>query len=295
VLNGTRYEWDIVCDGDQWRHYHNYVHHTFTNVVGKDRDVGYGWMRMAEQQPWHPGHFLQPLGAVGLMLFFQWGVGMHDLELDNVLAGKVPLNSAMSKAKPFLRKVARQLLKDYVLFPVLAGPVAPLVLAGNLSANAIRNIWTFLIIFCGHFPEDVRMYTPDEVEGETRAAWYLRQIRGSANIEGSRWFHVLSGNLSHQIEHHLFPDLPACRYAQIAPEVRAICRKYGITYATGSFSQQIRSVAKRVLRLARPTLRRPLSDSRQTANHIRSAVREIPRAAARRSPCPVPASLRPAC
>ena len=82
VLKGTRYEWDIVCDGDQWRHAHNYMHHTFTNVVGKDRDVGYGFLRVADQQPWQPLHLLQPLGAVGLMLLFQWGIAMHDLELD---------------------------------------------------------------------------------------------------------------------------------------------------------------------------------------------------------------------
>ena len=97
------------------------------------------------------------------------------------------------------------------------------------------------------------MYSPAEVEGETRASWYLRQIRGSANIEGGRWFHVLSGNLSHQIEHHLFPDLPACRYAEIAAEVKAACRRHGVPYTTGSFGRQLRSVARRILRLSLPT------------------------------------------
>jgi hypothetical protein len=65
-------------------------------------------------------------------------------------------------------------------------------------------VWAFLIIFCGHFPDGVA-YVPEgsveATEPETRGAWYLRQIRGSANIEGPDWFHVLSGNLSHQIEH----------------------------------------------------------------------------------------------
>jgi hypothetical protein len=62
----------------------------------------------------------------------------------------------------------------------------------------------------------------EATEPETRGAWYLRQIRGSANIEGPDWFHVLSGNLSHQIEHHPFPDLPSCRYAQIAATVEPL-------------------------------------------------------------------------
>jgi linoleoyl-CoA desaturase len=133
-----------------------------------------------------------------------------------------------------------------------------LVFAGNLSANAIRNVWAFLIIFCGHFPEAAHMYSPAEVEGETRGGWYLRQIRGSANIEGRPWFHVLSGNLSYQIEHHLFPDLPACRYAEIAPEVKRACQRYGVPYTTGPFGDQLRSVARRILRMALPPKPSPI-------------------------------------
>jgi fatty acid desaturase len=110
VLKGARYEWDMVCDGDQWRHSHNYMHHTFTNVVGKDRDVGYGWMRVADQQPWRPWHLLQPVGAIGLMLLFQWGIAMHDLELDRMLWGDLRWSDALPKWRPFLRKAARQVL-----------------------------------------------------------------------------------------------------------------------------------------------------------------------------------------
>jgi fatty acid desaturase len=255
VLNGARYEWDMACDGNQWRHSHNYLHHTFTNVVGKDRDVGYGWMRVAAQQRWHLGHLVQPLGVVALMLFFQWGIGVHDIEVDQILSGKVGWSEAMPKLRPFLRKAKRQLLKDYVLFPLLAGPFAPLVFVGNLSANGIRNVWAFLVIFCGHFSEDTRMYLPSEIESETRAGWYLRQIRASANIRGARWLHVLSGNLSHQIEHHLFPDLPAHRYADMAAEVEAVCGKYGVTYASGTLGKQLRSVSRRILRLSVPSPR----------------------------------------
>ena len=65
-----------------WRHSHNFVHHTFTNIVGKDRDVGYGLLRMADEQPWHPANLPQPLYALLQMLTFEWAVAVHDLELD---------------------------------------------------------------------------------------------------------------------------------------------------------------------------------------------------------------------
>ncbi|MGH3520234.1 MAG: fatty acid desaturase family protein, partial [Haloechinothrix sp.] len=60
------------------------------------------------------------------------------------------------------------------------------------------------------------------------------------------------GNLSHQIEHHLFPDIPARRYPEIAPEVRAICEKYGLPYNTGPLHKQLFSVAVKICKLALP-------------------------------------------
>ena len=40
ALNSKRFEWDTACPSDQWRHSHNYMHHTFTNILDKDRDIG---------------------------------------------------------------------------------------------------------------------------------------------------------------------------------------------------------------------------------------------------------------
>ena len=154
--------------------------------------------------------------------------------------------------KSIWRKVRRQTLKDYVLFPALAGPGFLFTLAGNATANLVRNLWAFTIIFCGHFPEGTQEFSEEETQNETRGEWYFRQILGSANLEGSRLFHILSGNLSHQIEHHLFPDLPANRYAELSIEVREICDRYRVPYNTGPLSTQFGSVVKKIGRLALP-------------------------------------------
>jgi NADPH-dependent stearoyl-CoA 9-desaturase len=248
ALSSTRYEWDNVCTGDDWRHSHNYEHHTFTNVLGRDRDVGYAFLRVNTAQRWRPHHAVQPIAAAVLALFFQWGVGLHDLRLDE----RPPVGELHRRARPFLRKAAWQLGKDYVVTPALALWNAPRVFAGNLLANAMRNLWTFGVIFCGHFPEGVQLYTTADLDGESRGRWYLRQLNGSANIEGGRAFHVMTGHLSHQIEHHLFPDLPAARYPELAPKVRAICERYGQHYNTGSFVTQLGSVAKQIVANASP-------------------------------------------
>ena len=252
ALDSRAYEWDIACDGDDWRHSHNFEHHTFTNVLGRDRDVGYGFLRVSDAQRWQPQHVLQPVAVAILALMFEWGVALHDMRIDETLAGRQSLAELARRARPFLRKAAWQLSKEYVALPALALWNAPRVLAGNLLANVIRNVWSFGVIFCGHFPEGVRFYTVAETENESRGDWYLRQLSGSANIEGGRAFHVLTGHLSHQIEHHLFPDLPASRYPELAPKVRAICERYGQPYNTGRFVRQLSSVARRLIANALP-------------------------------------------
>ncbi|MGK8520115.1 fatty acid desaturase family protein [Nocardia asteroides] len=251
-LNSRVFEWDTVCPADQWKHSHNYLHHTYTNIHNKDRDIGYSILRMDEAQEWNVLRLGQPLYAFVLMLLFEWGVMGHDLEVENILAGKKKWPEVKKLLLGQWRKAGKQVLKDYLVFPALTGPLFFHTLAGNATANLVRNVWAFAIIFCGHFPTGVQTFTEEETADETRGEWYIRQMLGSANITGSKLFHIMSGNLSHQIEHHLFPDLPASRYPEMAPTVRALCDKYGLPYNTGPLGRQIGSVWKKIFKLALP-------------------------------------------
>jgi fatty acid desaturase len=252
ALNSKMFEWDTVAPAENWKHSHNYIHHTYTNIMGKDRDIGYGVLRMDEGQKWNPYYLGNPVYAFLLMAFFQWGVMLHDMETERLLSGEKKWSESKGVRQRMWQKGLKQTLKDYVLFPALTGPMFLTTLAGNATANLVRNVWAFSIIFCGHFPSGVQTFTEEETANESRGQWYYRQMLGSANITGSPLFHIMSGNLSHQIEHHLFPDIPARRYPQIAPEVRAICEKYGLPYNTGGFSRQLGSVFSKIVRLALP-------------------------------------------
>jgi linoleoyl-CoA desaturase len=246
------YEWDNVSPASAWRHAHNYVHHTFTNVLGRDRDLGYSLFRLFPEQPWNPVHLAQVPAALFLALGFEWGVALHHLEIERALRGERSLAEVGAALRTVLAKARRQVLKDYVVFPLLAGPAVLSVLAGNLAANTLRNLWAFGVIFCGHFTERAETFPESSVEDEGIGEWYVRQLKGSSNLEGGALFHILSGNLSHQIEHHLFPTLPANRYAEMAVEVKRIAREYGLHYNSGPFGKQFGTVMKRLARYSLP-------------------------------------------
>ena len=252
-LNGANYDWDTMSSGDDWKYTHNYLHHTYTNIVGKDHDVGYGLLRVSESQKWEPRFLLNIPLAIQLMVFFEWYVGVQNLHLEDALIYKTKTwKQVWADASKFRKKVRRQVLKDYVFFPVIAGPNALPVFAGNAVANVIRSLWSSAVIFNGHFTEDAETFEMDNTENETRAEWYLRQIRGSSNFTGTEWLHILSGNLSHQIEHHLFPDMPANRYAEVAPKIKALCAEYEINYNEANFFQQFGSVWVRLAKHSLP-------------------------------------------
>jgi len=261
-INSSEYDWTITATAKNWKRAHNYHHHSFTNVVGKDTDYGYGLFRIADDVEWNPVHLLQPVLSPLSGLVFEYAVALYDLQLQQYFLPKWlrPKEHAelMSKQelaqelKEFAVKTTKKSLKEYVLFPLLAGPMAPKVLAGNVSAQAIRNLWSFAVIYCGHLPEGNFSFTEEEVEAETKGQWYVRQILGSSNFEGSLLLHIMSGHLSHQIEHHLFPDLPAWRYRELGPKVKAVCEKYAVPYQTGKMLPQLKTVAQRLLKYALP-------------------------------------------
>ncbi|GAA3226368.1 acyl-CoA desaturase [Pseudonocardia petroleophila] len=251
-IHSSTWDWDNTSPAEAWKYTHNYEHHTYTNVVGRDRDVGYGILRMSDEQQWRPYYLFNPLWNALLATFFQWGVALHDLEAEKIAAGEKSLRSVWPQLKAIGRKVRRQFTKDYLVFPALAGPFFLPVLTGNATANLVRNLWSHAVIFCGHFPDGAVQFSEEQLDGETRGQWYLRQMLGSANLEGGPLFHLMTGNLSFQIEHHLFPDLPSNRYAEIAPEIRAICAEYGLEYTSGPLWRQYAQVLRTINRLALP-------------------------------------------
>ncbi len=247
-IHSSSWEWDTMQPAEQWKHSHNYIHHTFTNVLGRDNDIGYGILRISRDQKWRPSHLGNPIWNLLLATLFEWGVALHDLDLEAIRKGEKDKKLLRGQLKQIGRKIRKQVGKDYLLFPLLTGPNFLTTLTANATANLMRNLWSYLVIFVDHFPDGVTYFTKEELEDETQGEWYLRQILGSANFRGHQTTHVMAGYLSYQIEHHLYPDLPSYRYPEIAKQTKAICEEYGVPYILGSlpghYWQTFRTICK---------------------------------------------------
>jgi fatty acid desaturase len=310
VINSRAWDWDTASTAEAWRHSHNFIHHTYTNIIGKDRDLGYEIMRIDPAQKWYPWYALQPIYNILLSLLFEWGVAVHDLDFEAIRKGEKSQKQVLKELKGIAGKARAQIIKDYIAWPLISGLVMTAVeaavlaakaaeenrtdglgrkarragrklarktpggpsnrllsqlierrsfrepfkrtLTANVAANLMRNVWSYAIIFCGHFPDQTYTFTQEDADDESRGAWYVRQLLGAANIDGGPMFHVISGNLGYQVEHHLYPDMPSTRYGEIAPRVREICEQYDLPYNTGPFHQQLWMVQRTILRLAFP-------------------------------------------
>lgn len=256
-FHSRNFKWKAPVDEEGWRREHNGQHHVHTNVFDKDPDLNHGLLRMNEQTPWSPVHRWQ----VPMYLFMAYPVVLYNFNKQNLgLREDMRKRLLVDEARGFAKadapgtlqerrlrerlSVMRVLFKEYVAFPVLAlvtGFSFFKVLLGNALADLLNNYWISCTIQATHFtaplqPEDALRH---------RGHWYITQIDSSVNFKGSRTMSKLWGHLNYQVEHHLFPDIPSHRYPDMAIEVQAVCKKYGLNYQCNpSWGAAVRNYVK---------------------------------------------------
>lgn len=261
-FHSQSFAWQVPIDEASWRHGHNARHHGNTNVAGKDPDIHFGPVRLTE----HAAHrreskwqlpftlaFLFPNFGFLMNLHF---TGVNDYWFGNGRSDKYDFIKDRSWATfknvhwAALRKYIPYYLKEYVFFPLLAGPFFWKVMLGNWLAEVMRDVYSAATIYCGHVGEDTAAY-PEGTKAHGRGEWYAMQVEASNDFEVPWAVSVLCGGLDRQIEHHLFSKLPPQRLRQIAPQVREICERYGVRYNTGSWPATLKKALAYVAKLSK--------------------------------------------
>lgn len=254
-IHSSTWEWDMAGAAKHWRITHNVEHHKYTNILDLDDDVGYGLLRVTRDESWKIRNLFNIPFNFMLAVGFEWGIALQHLELRKIWK-KETREATKQRLRELVRSAASQLFKDYVAFPAITaispGATYRSTLTANATANLLRNFWSNAVIFCGHFPDGAEKFTVTDMENETRGQWYLRQLLGSANFNAGPTMRLMSGNLCHQIEHHIYPDLPSNRLHEISVRVREICERYDLPYTTGSMLFQYAKTWRTIAKLSLP-------------------------------------------
>ena len=110
-IHSSVWDWDTASSAESWKHSHNYIHHTFTNILGKDKDLGYEIMRIDPNQKWAPRYLFQPIYNLLLTLLFEWGVAVHDLDIDAIRKREKPWSEVRKDLRGIGVKARAQIIQ----------------------------------------------------------------------------------------------------------------------------------------------------------------------------------------
>jgi NADPH-dependent stearoyl-CoA 9-desaturase len=260
TLQADKFKWKAPIDEESWRAGHNVRHHQYTNIAGRDPDLDFGQLRLSPRIRFKKAHRLQPISNLLTWFGFAQAINLHVTGmLDVYLHSHADKPYALADRKPatvlkahrtFLSKNARYYGREFVLFPLLAGPFFLKTLLGNLLSEVGRDLYAAATIYCGHVgASDYPEGTPSPSE---RGRWYAMQVEGARDFDVPPAISILCGALDKQIEHHLFPRLPPNRLREIAPRVKALCAQYGVQYRASSWPDTLRDVFKELRKLSSP-------------------------------------------
>lgn len=258
----TTFRWRTAIDEESWRVAHNVRHHQYTNIGGRDPDIHFGPVRLTTLTPHRRFHYVQVPWLLLEASVFLFGINVHvtgviDAVVGNgrpeqldFLADRSPANVRRAFRR-MLRKLIPHLAREYLFFPALAGPFFAKVLLGNWLSATICNFYSAATIYCGHVGDGVAEH-PDGARAHSRGEWYCMQVESSQNFEVPLPLSILCGALDRQIEHHLFPHLPANRLREINSDVRRVCEQYGVLYRSDTWPRTLATVLRRLVHLSFP-------------------------------------------
>lgn len=262
-----KFAWDVPIDEESWRYGHNIRHHQFTNITGKDPDIHFGPIRLNENTPHQTINYFQLPIMAAVATNFGFAMNMHFTGMVDYYTGNGrekefdfikdrSRKTAIEVHRKAFRKWVPYYAKNYVLFPLLAGPGFLKVLAGNIAAEVMRDLYSAATIYCGHVGEDVKDY-PEGTKARNRGEWYAMQVESANNFDVPLPVSMLCGALDLQIEHHMFPKFPTNRLREAAPEVKAVCEEYGINYKADTWPRTLKKVVSRLWQLSFPDRKQP--------------------------------------
>ena len=238
ILGGTL---NILGGFDvNWRLQHNILHHTYTNITHVDEDIDQRLkMRWSPFFKWHPVQKYQHVYAffAYCLATLSWVV-MKDYKQFFTYSRNGVSKATSSQFYWDLFKL--MFFKVIYVIYMLVIPIWVLgyswgvLLGGFLLMHAIGGFVLSTVFQLAHVVEGAEFPMPNE-KGEIENEWAIHQLLTTADFgHNNKLLTWYAGGLTHQIEHHIFPDICHVHYPKIAPIVEETAKEFGIPYNNNS-------------------------------------------------------------
>ena len=218
-----------------WKHRHNIIHHTYTNITGHDGDVDLGFLgRLTPHQPRLGFHKYQHFYLWPLYGFVTAKWHLMD-DFNSVIRGKIGETSfPRPKGKDLFYFLGGKALFFSLAFAIPMIWFPWYIVAGvYFLATFLQGIVMSMVFQLAHVIEDAEFPMPEGDSMRMEAAWAVHQVQTTVNFAmDNRLVNWYTGGLNFQIEHHLFPHICHLNYPELSKVVASVCEKYGVEYNT---------------------------------------------------------------
>lgn len=238
ALTGISYQW--------WVDKHN-RHHANPNHEDEDPDIDIPVLAFSEEQA------RAKRGAA------RWVVRHQAFFFFPLLTVEAIMLRAFSVSAVVRREVSRPVLEGVLLVAHIAAYLTMVFLVlSPLKAVlfiAVHQALMGIYLGCSFAPNHKGM--PVLAAGQ-KLDFLRKQVLTSRNVSGGRWVDFLLGGLNHQIEHHLFPNMPRPNLRRARPIVAEFCAERGVPYCAAGLLGSYAEVLRHLHQVGAP-LRRPVA------------------------------------
>lgn len=217
-----------------WRFRHNYLHHTFTNILGHDVEIhGDGLVRMTpymEHQWYHRyQHWVIPF--IYAIIPFYWSVA----DVHMMLVKRRYHDHTLPKLK--VSEILTMLIGKvmwaslFIAIPIAVGYSPLMALAGFGITYVTYGLLICHVFMLAHVLEPAEFIQPDPAQNTVDDEWAIAQVKTTVDFAPKNAFlNWYLGGLNYQTVHHLFPQVCHIHYPDIAPILAEVCQEFGVQY-----------------------------------------------------------------
>lgn len=219
-----------------WKLQHNILHHTYTNITNLDEDISQRLkMRWSPHFKFHPAQRFQHIYAfiAYCLATLSWVFIKDFKQFYNYSQNGVNKGTTKQLVMDFIKLI---ISKAFYWVYMIIIPIGYLgystgnIVIGFLIMHAITGFVLSTIFQLAHVVEHAEFPMPNDA-GNIENEWAIHQLETTADFgHGSKLFTWYTGGLTHQIEHHIFPDICHIHYPQIAPIVEQTAKEFGVKY-----------------------------------------------------------------